>query len=183
MNKWIVTLGVAAVAAALVAVLNQKPGTTPKVFQRPTLDSLINIHGSPEEGLKLCGKSFRRVRGSPPYFLHVTNTSLLLFAYEPFKGTRMLVVCDTNDCSFREIPLGESVFGNQIGDWSPTKGQLGDIVESGSSNRLVLLSKGFRYLERSVLDLESETLRVVEVQSERDKFLLDIWTNPAPKTR
>ena len=176
---------VAAVIAAILAVLavsaflltGPRSDHAPKSVTRPALDSIINIHGSPEQGLNVCGKTFRNVRGGPPYYLAVTNTGLLLFAYEPATGGPILVVCDTNDRTFREIPLGDSVFGSQIGDWEATQGRMGDIVESVSSNRLFLLHKGFRYLERSVLDLESERIRVVQAQSEWNQLNLDTGTN------
>lgn len=157
----------------------------PKSVTWPTLDSIINVHGSPEQGLRICGKTFHRVRGGPPYYIAVPTTPLLLFAYEPFPDCRTLVVFNTNDCTFREIPLGDSVFGDMIGYWEATKGQSGDTVESVSSNRVMLLSKGFRYLERSVLDLDAQTICVVEVQSEHKHIPFDFLTNqqqqPSPK--
>jgi hypothetical protein len=106
----------------------------------------------------------------------------VLLAYEPFPDSRTLVVCNTNDCTFREIPLGDAVFGDQIGYWAATKGQMGDTVESVSSNHVMLLSKGFRYLERSVLDLDNETIRVVEVQSEHNPIRFDFLTNQQPQS-
>lgn len=183
MNRRVIFLPLLGLTAVLVVwlLLHRKPDAVPRPVERPTLDSIINVHGSPEQGLKVCGQTFRRVRGAPPYFIGITNTKLVLFAYEPVKGTRMLVVCNTNDCSFREIPLGEAVFGDQIGYWSATKGQMGDVVESVSSNRIALLSKGFRYVERSMLDLNTDTIRVVEVQNERNQITLDLWTNQQPQ--
>jgi hypothetical protein len=114
----------------------------------------------------MCGRTFRRVRGGPPYYIGVPTTPLVILVYEQQPSVRMLVVCNTNDCSFREIPLGDAVFGDQIGYWTATKGQMGDTIESVSSNRIALLSKGFRYLERSVLDLEKNAISVVQVESE-----------------
>jgi len=180
MKKSTLLSGVAILAGVAVAVilLASRKDLSPRAVKRPTLDSLINVHGSPEQGLRVCGKTFRRVRGAPPHFIAVTNTALMLFAYEPFEGTRMLVVCNTNNCSFREIPLGNSVFGNQIGYWGPTKGQMGDIVESVSSSRLSLLAKGFRYVERSELNLSNYTIRITEVQTDvRPPIALDPRTN------
>jgi hypothetical protein len=180
---WFALLGLTAMLIGSLFLVNRRRTGGLRTVQRPTLDSLINVHGSPEEGLKVCGRTFRRVRGAPPYFIEVTNTDLILFSYEPVKGARTLVVLHTNECLFREIPLGEAVFGNQIGYWRATKGQMGDTVESVLSNRMVLLSKGVRYAERSVLDLNSNTIRVVEVQSDRG---LNFWTNaslPAEKSK
>ena len=59
---------------------------------------------------------------------------------------------------------------------------MGDTIESVASNRVMLLSKGFRYLERSVLDLDNDTIRVVEVQSERNQLSVDVLTNLQPHT-
>jgi len=101
----------------------------------------------------------------------------VLLAYEPFPDAKTLVICNTNNCTFREIPLGEAVFGDQIGYWAATKAQMGDTVESVSSNRVTLLSKRFRYLERSVLDLENDSFRVVEIQSERNQINFNFLTN------
>lgn len=41
----------------------------------------------------------------------------------------------------------------------------------------MLLSKRFRYLERSVLDLENDSFRVVEIQSERNQINFNFLTN------
>jgi len=167
------------IAVLVIGTLRKDP--SPKSVTRPTLDSIINVHGSPEQGLRICGKTFRRVKGGPPYYMAVPTTPLVMLAYEPFPGAKTLVVCNTNDCTFREIPLGEAVFGDQIGYWAATKGQMGDTIESVSSNRVALLSKGLRYVERSLLDLNNDTIRVVEVQSERNQIILDIWTNQQPQ--
>lgn len=185
MKKPALLLAVAVLAAMTVGVVvfTSKRDPSPKSVTRPTLDSLINVHGSPEQGLRICGKTFRRVRGGPPYYITVPKTALVLLAYEPFPDARTLVVCNTNDCTFREIPLGEAVFGDQIGYWAATKGQMGDSIESVSSNRVMLLSRGFRYLERSVLDLDNDTIRVVEVQSERNQLSVDFLTNLPPQAR
>ncbi|HOK78328.1 MAG TPA: hypothetical protein PLW35_11480 [Verrucomicrobiota bacterium] len=177
-------LSVAVLAALAVGVMvfTSRRDPSPKSVTRPTLDSLINVHGSPEQGLRICGKTFRRVRGGPPYYITVPTTPLVLFAYEPFPGARTLVVCNTNDCTFREIPLGNAVFGDQIGYCAATKGQMGDTVESMSSNHVMLLSKGFRYLERSLLDLDKDTILVVEVQSEHKQIPFDFLTNQQPRS-
>jgi hypothetical protein len=179
MRKCFIVLPILGLAICLLVwfLIKEKPRVVPMSVKRPTLDSLINVHGSPEQGLRVHDRTFRRVRGAPPYYVAATNTPLLLFAYEPTKGSRVLVVFNTNDLSFREIPLGKAVFGDQIGYWTATKGQMGDIVESVSSNRLVLLSKGFRYVEKSVVDLSDETIRIVEAQSEFNQMGLSIWTN------
>lgn len=176
----LVLIGLGLISALIgIALIWPQREQSPNLVERPTIDSLINIHGSAEKGLKICGRTFRGVHGAPPYYLHVTNSSQLLFAYEPFKGTKLLVVCDTNDCSFQEIPLGNAVFGNGIGYWGPTKGKMGDIVERSSSNRLTLLAQGFRYIERSVLDLNDNTFRIVEVQCDLGPPLIpDFPTNP-----
>jgi len=166
--------------STILVVFTSRKEPTPKSVTTPTLDSVINVHGSPEQGLRICGKTFRKVKGGPPYYLVVPSTSLVLLAYESFPGGKSLVVCNTNDCTFREIPLGEIVFGNQIGYWTATKGEMGDTIESVSSNRVALLSKGLRYTERSELDLNNYTIHVVEVQSERNRISLDIWTNQEP---
>ena len=164
-------IAAAVVSSVIVFALRRTQG--PKAATRPTLDSTINVHGSPEQGLRICGKTFRRVKGVPPYYIPVPNMPLVLLAYEPDHGKNTLVVCNTNDCTFLQIPLGEAVFGNQIGYWEATKGQMGDTVESASSNRLALLSKGFRYIERSLLDLTNGSLRVVEVRSDLNSLDFD----------
>ncbi len=174
-------VAVLAVLAVGVARFAFRRDTSPKPVTRPTVDSLINVHGSPEQGLRICGKTFRRVRGGPPYYLNVPNTPVVLFAYEPVPGARTLVVCNTNDGTFREIRLGEAVFGDQIGYWAGTQGQMGDTVESVSSNHVLLLSKSFRYVERSLLDLEQNTLRIVEVQSEDRRINFNVLTNEQPR--
>jgi len=179
-KKSILLLGALA-CVALIAGAPPRKSQIPRSVTRPTLDSILNVHGSPEQGLRICGRTFRRVKGGPPYYVAVPTMSLVLLAHEPVPGTRTLVVCNTNDCTFQAIPLGEIVFGNQIGVWDATKGQMGDMVESVSSNRLSLLSKGFRYVERSVLDLNNNTLRVVEVQSERNQTDLDFWPSQQPQ--
>lgn len=153
----------------------------PKSVTRATVESILNVHGSPEQGITICGQLFRRVKGGPPYYLVVTNTTLVLFAYEPAPGSKALVVCNTNDCTFREVPVGDAIFGDQIGYWEATNGEMGDTVEVVSSNQLSLLSKGFRYVEKSILDLDQRTLRVVEVQSEHNRGNWGFWTNQLPQ--
>lgn len=184
MKKSSLLFAVAVLAAAAfgVVVFTSRKDPSPKSVTRPTLDSLINVHGSPEQGLRICGKTFRKVKGGPPYYMNVPSTPFVLLAYEPFPDAKTLVVCNTNDCTFREIPLGEAVFGDQIGYWAVTKAQMGDTVESVFSNRVMLLSKRLRYLERSVLDLENDSFRVVEVQSERNQIGFDFLTNQQPQS-
>ena len=170
------------VLVVVAVVFTARKDPVPKSVTRPTLDSIINVHGSPEQGLRICGRTFRRVKGGPPYFIPVPAMPLVLLAYEPSPGNKTLVVCNTNDCTFQEIPLGEIAFGNQIGVWDATKGQMGDIVDSVTSNRLSLLHKGFRYVERSMLDLNDGSIRVLEVQSDlRPSIVLDFWTNQMPQ--
>lgn len=175
----ILVLVILAGFVALRWILPPKSDSAPEPVTRPTLDSIINVHGSPEQGLRICGRTFRRVRGAPPYYIGVPTTSLVILAYEQQPSVRVLVVCDTNDCSFREIPLGDSVFGDQIGYWTATKGQMGDTIESVSSNRIALLHKGFRYLERSVLDLEKNEISVVQVESELQPRTFDFLSSQA----
>jgi hypothetical protein len=175
-------VAVLATVAFGVVVFTSRKDLSPKSVIWPTLDSLINVHGSPEQGLRICGRTFCKVKGGPPYYMNVPSTPFVLLAYEPFPGAKTLVVCNTNDCTFREIPLGEAAFGDQIGYWAVTKGQMGDTVESVSSNRVMLLSKRLRYLERSVLDLENDSFRVVEVQSERNQISFDFLTNQQPQS-
>lgn len=161
-------------AFTLVFLALQKD-PSPHSVTRPTLESILNVHGSPKRGLRICGRTFFRVKGGPPYYVAVPTTPFVLLAYESHSGDRTLVVCDTNECSFREIPLGDVVFGGQIGFWSATNGQMGDTVESVSSNRIVLVSKGFRYVERSLLDLNNDTIRVVDVDNQRHQIHLKSW--------
>jgi len=164
-----------------MVVLNSKKDPSPKSITRSTLDSIINVHGSPEQGLRICSKTFRRVKGGPPYYVAVPGTPLVLFAYEPFAGTKTLVVCNTNDCTFQEISPGNVRFGELIGYWNSTGGKMGDTVESVESNRVILASKSFSYVERSVLDLKDSTIHVLELQSDRNQISLDLWTNQQPQ--
>lgn len=179
MKKSSLLFAVAVLATVVfgVVVFTPRKDPSPKSVSRPTLDSLINVHSSPEQGLRICGRTFRKVKGGPPYYMNVPSTPFVLLAYEPFPDAKTLVICNTNNCTFREIPLGEAVFGDQIGYWAATKAQMGDTVESVSSNRVMLLSKRFRYLERSVLDLENDSFRVVEIQSERNQINFNFLTN------
>lgn len=188
MKKSTLLLGAAALVALLTVavVVTSRKDPSPKAVTRPTLDSIINVHGSPEQGLRICGKTFRRVKGGPPYYITIPTTPLVLFAYESFPGTKALIVCNTNDCTFREISPDNVRFGERIGYWNATGGKMGDTVESVESNRVVLISKSFSYVERSVLDLKDDTIRVLELQSERNQIILDLWTNqqqqaPSPK--
>ena len=74
-------------------------------------------------------------------------------------------------------------FGDQIGYWRPGREETGDIIESFASNRLHLLHKGFRYVERSLLDLSSGSFTVVQVESELRPTNFDAWPTRFPQGR
>jgi len=133
----------------------------------PTLDSLINVHGSPKRGLRVCGKHFTDLMGLPPFWMPVQDTGLILFAYRPGPGERLLVLCDTNACTFHEIPLYNTRFGNNIGRKILSGEDWGDRIESIDSNNVVLVSIGFKYREKSALDLREKSIRVLELHDER----------------
>ncbi len=179
MKTLIVVTAIAILGALILAVvLSSKRSTrSPEVLSRPSIENIINVHGAEKKSLRICGRTFHNLMGGPPYYIAVTNTSLILFAYEPTKGSRTLIICDTNDYTFREIALHDCVFGDQIGYWNATNGKMGDTVESSTSNRLYVLSKGFKYTERAVVDLTAGSVRVVGVQSEYNKPGLDNLTN------
>ena len=140
---------------------------TPHPEERPTRESKASIHGSPEEGLEICGRTFYGVKGGPPYYLQVTNSPYVLFCYSNAAAAKVLVLCDTNRCTWRELPLGNKVvFGERIGYWGATKGRMGDYVESISTNSLSLVSKSFRYEERAVLDLAKWDFKILKVVNE-----------------
>jgi hypothetical protein len=161
---------------ALAFALRRSP--VPELHERRSLFSLINVHGLTKRDLIVCGRTFANVKGGPPYYINVTNTSYLLFAYEPSPDAKALVLCDTNDCTFKEAQCPEDlVFGNDIGYWAATKGRVGDYVESAVSNRLFLLSSDPHYTERSVWDTSKGIIRILDVQSERGLVHLNIETN------
>ena len=165
-------------AVVVIALFyNKDDQSTPRIITRSTIESRLNVHGSPEQSLRICGETFRHLRGVPPYYLGVSNTDLILFAYGATRETSMLVICNTNDCTIREAPLGRSIFGDQIGYWIPNKGVMGDMIESVSSNQVFLLSKRLRSMERSVLNLDTSTLRIIETQDDRVPLRIDIGTN------
>ena len=140
----------------------------PKATVRPTIDSLINVHGSPRRGLRVCGKHFTDVIGTPPFWMPVPNTPFILFARRLETQDRILVMCDTNTCTFDEIPLYRTFFGNQIGRQPTAPDNWGDIVESVKSNKVVLRSTGAQYVEKSVLDLDERSIRVIEFKNDAE---------------
>lgn len=176
-RKIIVALACLASFALWVVLKPPVTDPRPQSRDRPTLDSLLNVHGSPVHTLSVCGKKFSGVRGASPFILSVSNTSLLIFCYEPKKGAPSLVICDTNDCSFREIALTGLGFGERIGLWEKSHGQIGDVVESVSSNEVVLLSRSHGFMERSVLRLEPLSIRAIETKNNHSLVPADIWTN------
>jgi hypothetical protein len=84
----------------------------------------------------------------------------------------MVAAVDTNSCTIHEVPLGRSIFGAQLGA-APAPCDLCDTVESVSSNTITLVSRGFDFFERSILDLNEDTFRVMETQSEWRRPRLD----------
>jgi hypothetical protein len=95
------------------------------------------------------------------------DTGFIVFAYRPEPRERMLVLCNTNTCMFDEIPLYNARFGGQIGRGLSAKSDWGDRIESVTSNKVVLVSIGFKYREKSILDLQDKSIRVIELHDER----------------
>ena len=56
-------------------------------------------------------------------------------------------------------------------------GKVGDTVESVKSNEVILVSKSFRYVERSVLDLTDDSIRVLEFRSKKSEINFDSESN------
>jgi hypothetical protein len=57
------SVGALSVVATILFVFTCGKDPTPSSVTRPTLDSVIDVHGSPEQGLRICAKTFREVKG------------------------------------------------------------------------------------------------------------------------
>ena len=160
----------AVIALCLFAIIYGIWRDSKKVIKptvRPTFDSMINIHGSPRRGLRVCGKHFSDLMGDPSFWMPVPDSSLILFACHLDGSQRVLVVCNTNTCAFDVIPLYSARFGHQIGRKIFPPENWGDTIESVSSNKVVLVSVGFKYREKAILDLSEKSVWVVELWDER----------------
>ncbi len=94
----------------------------PETVLVPTINSLINIHGSERRDLKVCGHLFKGVSRAGLGYADVVNTHFIVFVYGETEQARSIGVVDTNTCDVREIPLTESSFvGNFPLNPSPSK--------------------------------------------------------------
>ena len=142
----------------------------------PTVDSLINIHGSGRRDLKICGRRFKGVSKAGLGYSAVPNTHLILFVFGESEQARNIGVVDTNTCTVTEIPLTRSSFvGNFPLHPSPSK-QILDYVEKFESNHIFVVHKSFEFFERSVIDLDQKTIRVVYTDSAERRASM-AWLN------
>jgi hypothetical protein len=174
------SVAVMVVLAALSSYSQPKNESQPQTVLVPTVDSFINIHGSERRDLKICGKRFKGVSMADLGYSGVPNTHMILFVYGESEQARTIGVVDTNTCAVTEVPLTQSSF---VGDFplnpSPSK-QILDYVEKFESNRVFVVHKSFDFFERSIIDLDRKTIKVVYVDSEEGRASL-AWMNASPK--
>ena len=162
-------------ACVVVIRHTRRSDTTPKTVEWHTATELLNVHDSPQRGLNVFGRTFKNIMGGPPYYLTVSNTDFLIFAYQPDTESRYLVLCNTNDRTFKEIRIPRNIlFGGQIGYWEATHGKGGDHVEVVNSNTILLLNHSFEYEESSLLDIAAGTIKLQSVGGERGTIIIDL---------
>src|SRR5437660_2780135 len=129
------TLFAIRIVAVLVLILvfsnrGRKAPGTPKTIDSPTIEGMLNVHGSNRRDLKICNRTFRDIwKGGLGYAI-VPKSALILFVYPQSSDDKALVVVDTNTCCVLEIPLRNVRFrGNFHSKQNPEQRKIADYVE------------------------------------------------------
>ncbi len=155
----------------------------PKVVDRPTLDSLINVHGSERRELQVCGRTFRDISHAGRGYVSISNSDLILFVCGTDLRPKRLVIVNTNDCDIIEILLDDVWFDGNFRSKPDPSQRIADYVEDYRSNQVFLVSKNFEYFERSVVDLTRGTIRVIERDQFDKQIDLSPWIYPTNVTK
>jgi hypothetical protein len=172
MKKPLLILGIT-VLSLFGSILIHRQNNNPKTIQRQTLESMVNIHGSPKTLFSVCGRNFPNPAGGPPYYLPVPGTNLIVFAYTAHEGDKAIVICQTNRCTFQEIAGAHSVFGNKIGYWEASDGKWGDRIEKVVSHKIFVSSESLHDTQKAIIDLDRNSIEVTETISDRNILRLD----------
>jgi len=162
-SRYILPACAFAVLSAAFLLNRQSPKNAPKVQEKRTVESMLNVHGSTRRDLTLCGHKYSDISHYGLGYASVPKTTYVMFVYHRSSENPILVVAETNHCDEIEIPLTGVRFR---GDFHrENRGQrIGDFVEGVESNRIVVVSKAYSYVERSAVDLKTASIHVLSLE-------------------
>jgi len=122
----------------------------------------FGVHSSRPSYLTVLGRTYRAVRGTPPYYIAVPSLASILFVTEgpSHQVTYHLVNLTTKE--HIEFDGGTSGFGGHIGAPRKSGEPFTDYVESVVSNRLTLVKCTTSWIEKTVLNLRTHKIESEE---------------------
>ena len=146
----------------------------------------FNVHGSKTTSLKLNGKTYDGIRGTPPYYLEVPELNSILFVTEGRSGNVFFHVVNLQTREEIKINANESGFGGNIGLVVKPGEDGSDYVEKVESNRICLSKRSFNWKETTVLNLDAravERLETLYFDANGQVTNRSVQTNPARPRR
>lgn len=124
--------------------------------------NLVFAHMERPPYLTVRGKTYVHVRGLPPHYLNVPNSSRILFAANKGYSCVIYIVDLVSGVSV-EIPGNGSSFGGNVGGIDrPAGGAFTDWIESASNDEIVLATRNDITKVRIVLDLARRVVKQQE---------------------
>src|SRR5262245_61263732 len=154
MNSWKpkVLFGLSLIAVSIALLLwsrRQSTTSTPRLINKQTPDSLINVHGSTRRDIEICGQTFKDVSKSGIGYSRVPDSTYILFVCGRSSQTTSLVVVNTTDCKIVRVPLDGVRFRGDFRSERTLGQKIADYIEGFRSNQVFLVSKTLAYWERS----------------------------------
>jgi hypothetical protein len=128
--------------------------------------NVVFAHLSEEYFIRVGGRTYRRVRGLPPFYLTLPQLKSILFVTDVGDDGAGFHIVRTSDWATVTIQGEKLSFGSNIGMQSPPGSSYTDFVEKEDSGELVLATK---YPQaRSLLFIDLEKKKIAKVVY--DKF-------------
>jgi hypothetical protein len=128
------------------------------------LTDVINVHSGRERFIRVGKKTYRRVRGSPPFYLPLPQLQSIIFVTESANGAAELHIFGTGDGKEVKIHANKLYFGNNIGGQKIPGSAYSDYVEKESPTELVLATSYPRLKISIHIDLKAG--KIAKVQEE-----------------
>jgi hypothetical protein len=116
----------------------------------------FNVHGSKTTYLIVNGKTYKGVRGTPPYYLDIPQLNSILFVTEERNGKVTFHLANLQTKKEIAIDGDESGFGGHIGSKKKPGEIMSDYVEKVEPPRVLIAKRSLNWTEITTLNVDSK---------------------------